>query len=209
MIFSAPGLKHILRKLNILGQRQIIQPVPVVSDCLGHFVPIYYWSITLTVQSATFECCLFPSGLQKVPPVKGQLSRPIVREFLPPRCWSWGASLHPRLQDSLCYFQFVRDPIPALEVMISITKGHLQCTLNSRVQSVSCPLYTLCTLQEYTVFLLLFFCQCFVSTLSHRFSSGIGKEQADHVGTCRPETENVQKILLEPAVGPELVVFIL
>ena len=41
MISSAPDLKHILQKLNILGQRQIIQPVPVVSDCLGHFVPIY------------------------------------------------------------------------------------------------------------------------------------------------------------------------
>ena len=40
MISSAPDLKHILQKLNILGQRQIIQPVPVVSDCLGHFVPI-------------------------------------------------------------------------------------------------------------------------------------------------------------------------
>ena len=42
MISSAPDLKHILQKLNILGQRQIIQPVPVVSDCLGHFVPIYF-----------------------------------------------------------------------------------------------------------------------------------------------------------------------
>ena len=40
MISSAPDLKHKLRKLNVLGQRQIIQPVPVVSDCLGHFVPI-------------------------------------------------------------------------------------------------------------------------------------------------------------------------
>ena len=41
MISSAPDLKHILQKLNILGQRQIIQPVPVVLDCLGHFAPIY------------------------------------------------------------------------------------------------------------------------------------------------------------------------
>ena len=41
MISSAPDLKHILQKLNILGQRQIIQPVPVVFDYLGHFVPIY------------------------------------------------------------------------------------------------------------------------------------------------------------------------
>ena len=41
MISSAPDLKPKLRKLNVLGQRQIIQPVPVVSDCLGHFVPIY------------------------------------------------------------------------------------------------------------------------------------------------------------------------
>ena len=41
MISSAPDLKHKLQKLNVLGQRQIIQPVPVVSDCLGHFVPIY------------------------------------------------------------------------------------------------------------------------------------------------------------------------
>ena len=41
MISSALDLKHILPKLNILGQKQIIQPVPVVSDCLGHFVPIY------------------------------------------------------------------------------------------------------------------------------------------------------------------------
>jgi len=41
MISSAQDLKHILQKLTILGQRQIIQPVPVVSDCLGHFVPIY------------------------------------------------------------------------------------------------------------------------------------------------------------------------
>ena len=40
MISSPPDLKHILQKLNILGQRQIIHPVPVVSDCLGHFVPI-------------------------------------------------------------------------------------------------------------------------------------------------------------------------
>ena len=46
MISSAPDLKHILQKLNILGQRQIIQPVPVVSDCLGHFVPIYSTSLT-------------------------------------------------------------------------------------------------------------------------------------------------------------------
>ena len=42
MSSSAPDLKHILQKLNILAQRQIIQPVPVVSDCLGHFVPIYF-----------------------------------------------------------------------------------------------------------------------------------------------------------------------
>jgi hypothetical protein len=41
MISSAPALKHILQKLNILGQRQITQLVPSVSDCLGHFVPIY------------------------------------------------------------------------------------------------------------------------------------------------------------------------
>ena len=40
MISSAPDLKHKLQKLNVLGQRQIIQPVPVDSDCLGHFVPI-------------------------------------------------------------------------------------------------------------------------------------------------------------------------
>ena len=40
MIYSAPDLKHILQKLNILGQGQIIQPVPVVSDSLGHLVPI-------------------------------------------------------------------------------------------------------------------------------------------------------------------------
>ena len=39
-ISSAPDLKHILQKLNILGQGQIIQPVPVLSDSLGHFVPI-------------------------------------------------------------------------------------------------------------------------------------------------------------------------
>ena len=40
MISSAPDLKPKLRKLNVLGQRQISQPVPVVLDCLGHFVPI-------------------------------------------------------------------------------------------------------------------------------------------------------------------------
>ena len=40
MISSALDLKHKLQKLNVLGQRQTIQPVPVVSDCLGHFVPI-------------------------------------------------------------------------------------------------------------------------------------------------------------------------
>ena len=52
MISSAPDLKHILRKLNILGQRQIIQPVPVVSDCLGHFVPIY-----CTAGEGLLTCC--------------------------------------------------------------------------------------------------------------------------------------------------------
>ena len=41
MISSAPDLKPEIQKLNVLGQRQIIQPVPVVSDGLGHFVPIY------------------------------------------------------------------------------------------------------------------------------------------------------------------------
>ena len=41
MISSAWNLKHKIQKLNISGQKQIIQPVPVVSDCLGHFVPIY------------------------------------------------------------------------------------------------------------------------------------------------------------------------
>ena len=50
MIFSAPDLKHILRKLNILGQRQIIQQVPVVLDCLGHFVPIYVCNIFTVTQ---------------------------------------------------------------------------------------------------------------------------------------------------------------
>ena len=41
MISSAPDLKHILRTLNIMGQRKIIQPVPVVLGCFGHFVPLY------------------------------------------------------------------------------------------------------------------------------------------------------------------------
>ena len=40
MISSVLDLKHILQKLNILGQRQIIQLVPSILDCLGHFVPI-------------------------------------------------------------------------------------------------------------------------------------------------------------------------
>ena len=58
MISSAPDLKHILQKLNILGQRQIIQPVPVVSDCLGHFVPIYFTPFTQAQcgQGARADC---------------------------------------------------------------------------------------------------------------------------------------------------------
>ena len=54
MISSAPDLKHILQKLNILGQRQIIQPVPVVSDCLGHFVPIYPTSPIFVIFQNTY-----------------------------------------------------------------------------------------------------------------------------------------------------------
>ena len=38
MISSARNFKYIIQKLNILGQKQTIQPVPVVLDCLGHFV---------------------------------------------------------------------------------------------------------------------------------------------------------------------------
>ena len=40
MISSALVLKHKTQYLNILGQSQIIQPVSVVLDCLGHFVSI-------------------------------------------------------------------------------------------------------------------------------------------------------------------------
>ena len=43
MISSAPKLKHIFTKTQYFDQRQIIQPVPVVSDSLGHFVPFYWW----------------------------------------------------------------------------------------------------------------------------------------------------------------------
>ena len=39
MISSARNLKHKIQQLNVLGQKQIIQPVPDVLDCLGHFVP--------------------------------------------------------------------------------------------------------------------------------------------------------------------------
>ena len=63
MISSAPDLKHILQKLNILGQRQIIQPVPVVSDCLGHFVPIYQGgSVTNEATSSSKELYIHPSS---------------------------------------------------------------------------------------------------------------------------------------------------
>ena len=41
MISSAQNLKHKIQKLNILGQKEIIQPVPLVLDCLGDVVPIY------------------------------------------------------------------------------------------------------------------------------------------------------------------------
>ena len=41
MISSAQNSKHKIFHLNILGPSQIIQPVSIVSDCLGHFVPIY------------------------------------------------------------------------------------------------------------------------------------------------------------------------
>ena len=58
MISSAPDLKHILQKLNIFGQRQIIQPVPVVSDCLGHFVPIYSIPSTLCLDTTSTVCSL-------------------------------------------------------------------------------------------------------------------------------------------------------
>ena len=57
MISSAPDLKHRLKKLNVLGKRQIIQPVPVVSDCLRPSVPIYS-----PVCLAAFVCgtfCIF------------------------------------------------------------------------------------------------------------------------------------------------------
>ena len=57
MISSAPDLKHILQKLNIFGQRQIIQPVPVVLDCLGHFVPIYS-----AVQCSAVQCSAMHSN---------------------------------------------------------------------------------------------------------------------------------------------------
>ena len=41
MISSTWNLNHKIRKLNIWGQKQIIQPVTIVSGFLGHFVPIY------------------------------------------------------------------------------------------------------------------------------------------------------------------------
>ena len=59
MISSAPDLKTILQKLNILGQRQIIKPVPVVSDCLGHFVPIYCTLYTVHCTLCTVRCTLY------------------------------------------------------------------------------------------------------------------------------------------------------
>ena len=61
MISSAPDIKHILQKLNILGQRQIIQPVPVVSNCSGHFVPIYY-GIGTTIRIGQEMLCLLYAG---------------------------------------------------------------------------------------------------------------------------------------------------
>ena len=75
MISSAPDLKRKLQKLNILGQSQIIQPVPIVSDCLGHFVPIYClappspWAGTLTstVQSGLLIYCRYTMGLVRFP----------------------------------------------------------------------------------------------------------------------------------------------
>ena len=48
---------HILRKLNILGQRQMIQPVPVILDCLGHFIPIYcVIGDSHTASSSQYSC---------------------------------------------------------------------------------------------------------------------------------------------------------
>ena len=53
MISSAQNLKHKIQKLNILGQKQIFQLVPVVLDCLGHFVPIYSLVSQLVSESKT------------------------------------------------------------------------------------------------------------------------------------------------------------
>ena len=63
MFFRAPDLKHILQKLNMFGQRVIIQPVPVVSECLGHFVPIYSTALSLLSWLTLILTLVFPKKI--------------------------------------------------------------------------------------------------------------------------------------------------